>query len=193
LPPRMIGRTAPPAVHESGWPFGSLAEERQPNPNAPAIRPGAVNATGDVVPPRDPVWLSAVVRPEHRFRGDRPAAIAATRDVWSVLAQARAGDAPWALAAARDAVFRRYLPMARTLAHHSDSGGRPVDPLAAGPAAELGLAQAVLGWRRPDGAGFDLFVRAAIAAQLDGVPPGNPDRPGHRPAATIDDHSPGPG
>jgi len=90
-------------------------------------------------------------------------------------------------------VFRRYLPMARTLAHHSDSGGRPVDPLAAGPAAELGLAQAVLGWRQPDGAGFDLFVSIAIAAQLDRLLPGDTDHPGHRPAATIDDHSPGPG
>jgi len=111
-----------------------------------------------------------------------------------VLAQARAGDAPWALAAARDAVFRRYLPMARAaLAHHSDPGGRPVDPLAAGPAAELGLAQAVLGWRQPDGAGFDLFVSIAIAAQLDRLLPGDTDHPGHRPAATIDDHSPGPG
>ena len=154
--------------------------------------PGAVNATGHVVPPRDPVWLSAVVRPEHRLRGDRRTAAEATRDVWSVLAQARAGDAPWALAAARDAVFRKYLPMARTVAHHSDPGDRPVDRLAAGPAAELGLAQALLGWQRPDGTGFDLFMSAAIAAQLDRLPPGDTDHRGDRPAATIDDQSPGP-
>ena len=93
-----------------------------------------------------------------------------------MLAQARARDAPWALAAARDAAFRRYLPMARTLAHHSDPGDRPVDPLEAGPAAELGLAQALLDWRRPDGTGFDLFVSAAIAAQLDRHPAKRPPR-----------------
>ena len=122
------------------------------------------------------MWLRAVVRPEHRFSGDRPTATAATQDVWSVLAQARARDAPWALAAARDAVFRMYLPMARTLAHHNDPDGLPVDPLAAGPAAELGLAQAVLGWRRPDGAGFELFVSIAIAAQLDRHPAKRPPR-----------------
>jgi hypothetical protein len=133
------------------------------------------------------------MRPEQRVCGDRPTDTAATRDVWSVLARATAGDAPWALVAARDAVFRRYLPMARTLAHHIDSGARPVDPLAAEPAAELGLAQAVLGWRRPDSAGFELFVSIAIAAQLDRLPPGDADHPGHRPAATIDEHSPGPG
>ena len=172
--------------------MGHCRRRGNPIPMLQRTGPGAVDAPRHVVS-RDPVWLSAVARPEHRFRGDRPNAIAATRDVWSVLARARAGDAPWALAAARDAVFRRYLPMARTLAHHSDPGGRPVDPLAAGPAAELGLAQAVLGWRQPDGAGFDLFVSIAIAAQLDRLLPGDTDHPGHRPAATIDDHSPSPG
>jgi len=56
-----------------------------------------------------------------------------------------------------------------------------------------GLAQAVLGWRRRDVAGFDLFVSVAIAAQLKRLPPGDTDDPGHRPAATIDEHSLGPG
>ena len=155
--------------------MGHWRRRGNPIPMLQRTGPGAVDAPGHVAS-RDPVWLSAVARPEHRFGDDRPNAIAATRDVWSVLAQARAGDAPWALAAARDAVFRRYLPMARTLAHHSDPGGRPVDPLAAGPAAELGLAQAVLGWRQPDGAGFDLFVSIAIAAQLDRHPAKRPRR-----------------
>ena len=119
------------------------------------------------------MWLRAVVRPEHRFSGDRPTATAATQDVWSVLAQARARDAPWALAAAQDAVFRRYLPMARTLAHRRDSGGLPADCADAERAAELGLAQAVLGWRRADGDGFELFAGIAITAQLERLPVAN--------------------
>jgi len=76
---------------------------------------------------------------------------AATRDVWQVLARARIDHALRTLAAAQDAVFRRYLPMA----------------------AELGLAQAVLGWRRADGDGFELFAGIAIAAQLERLPVAN--------------------
>ncbi|HEY5150103.1 MAG TPA: hypothetical protein VIJ23_09815 [Mycobacterium sp.] len=34
-------------------------------------------------------------------------------------------------------------------------------------AAEVGLAQAMLGWRRRDGQGFELFAGITIAAQLD--------------------------
>ena len=105
---------------------------------------------------------------------------AVIRDVWYVLARASTGNAPRTLAAARDAVFRRYLPMARTLATEPGPGGRPVDPADAEQAAELGLAQAVLGWRRPDGAGFEVTARAAIAAQLRRLPAANPgNRTGH--------------
>ena len=87
-----------------------------------------------------------------------------------MMARARTGDAPRTLAAARDAVFRRYLPMARALANSPGPERRPVDPVRAEQAAELGLAQAVLGWRRPDGGGFELFASIAVAAQLDSIP-----------------------
>ena len=79
-------------------------------------------------------------------------------------------------------MFGRYLPMARTLAITAGQGRRPVAPADAERAAELGLAQAVLAWGRPDGDGFEVIVRAAIAAQLRRLPavtPGN--GPGHPP------------
>ena len=107
-----------------------------------------------------------------------------------MLARASTANAPRTLAAARDAVFGRYLPMARTLAITPGPGSRPVDPADAVQAAELGLAQAVLGWRRPDGDGFEVIVRAAIAAQLRRLPavtPGNGQ--GHPPPG--DRRSPG--
>jgi hypothetical protein len=114
--------------------------------------------------------------------------------VWYVLARARTDEAPRTLAAAQDAVFRRYLPMARTL---TSSGDWPVDPVAAERAAELGLAQAVRRWRRPDGRGFEVFARAAIASQLRGLPTANGAHPGHpRPGgqpATGDERPPGQG
>ena len=37
-------------------------------------------------------------------------------------------------------------------------------------AAEIGLAQAVLGWHRPDSDGFEVSARAAIASQLHRLP-----------------------
>jgi hypothetical protein len=46
------------------------------------------------------------------------------------------------LAAVQDAVFQRYLPMARTLARRRHSGGSPVDCADAERAAELGLPTA---------------------------------------------------
>ena len=87
-----------------------------------------------------------------------------------MMARARTSDAPRTLAAARDAVFRQYLPMARTLANSAGPEHRPVDPVRAEQAADFGLAQAVLGWRRPDGGGFELFASIAVAAQLDSIP-----------------------
>ena len=47
------------------------------------------------------------------------------------------------------------------------AGDRPGNPAAAEQAAEIGLAQAVLGWRRSDSTGFEMFAHLAIAAQLD--------------------------
>ena len=109
-------------------------------------------------------------RPEHHRESDPVVANEALQDVWSVMARARDGGSPQKLAAARDTVFRRYLPMARTLANAAGTELLPVDPVRADQAAELGLAQAVLGWRRPDGGGFELFASIAIAAQLDRIP-----------------------
>ena len=131
----------------------------------------------------------AVVRPG-RDRAERSNEPASIRDMWSALARASTDNAPRTLAAARDAVFGRYLPMARTLAITPGQGRRPVDPAAAEQAAELGLAQAVLAWRRPDGDGFEVTARAAIAAQLrrlPEVPPGTGQ--GHPPPG--DRRSPG--
>ncbi len=110
--------------------------------------------------------------PEQRREPDRrfTRATAATTDVWSVLASARAEQAPRTLAAAQDAVFQRYLPMARTLANNVASDAWPVDRTEAEQAAELGLAQAVLRWRRPDSSGFELSAREAIASQLRSLP-----------------------
>ena len=110
-------------------------------------------------------------RPEYQRECREPVAAAeAAQDVWSVMARAKTSDAPRTVAAARDAVFRRYLPMARTLANGAGPERRPVDPVRAEQAAEVGLAQAVLGWRRPDSGGFELFASIAIAAQLDRIP-----------------------
>lgn len=98
------------------------------------------------------------------------------RDVWHVLDRARTEEAPRTLAVAQDAVFRRYLPLARTLAGRMDSDDRRVDPAAAEQAAEIGLAQAVLGWRRPDGSGFESYAQIAIGAQLGRLPTCQPPK-----------------
>jgi len=109
-------------------------------------------------------------------------------DVWYVLATASTDHASRTLAAAQDTVFQRYLPMARTLAPSVDLGDPPVDSAAAERAAELGLAQDVLAWRRPDNTGFELFAHIAITAQLDRLPTIQPRRssapptPGGQPA-----------
>ena len=150
---------------------GSLAEERQSHPHALANRPGRCHRPAPVGSPHDPGRRGAPVtaaRGEGRYAGNHDSA--ATRDVWQVLARARTDHALRTLAAAQDAVFRRYLPMARTLAHRRDSGGLPAGCADAERAAELGLAQAVLGWRRTDGDGFELFAGIAIAAQLERRP-----------------------
>jgi hypothetical protein len=90
--------------------------------------------------------------------------IATAEQLWDALRQARTGQQPCTLAHAEDALFRYYLPMARTMSHQH-SLDRP-DPDGLGQAAEVGLAQAILGWRHPGPAGFDRYARAAIAAQL---------------------------
>ena len=97
--------------------------------------------------------------------GDDPGDTAAHADrLWAALVNVRTGDRPSTRARTEDAVFRFYLPMARTLARSSDR--YPPDPEGAEQAAELGLAQAVLAWRRPTGEGFDRAARAAILHHL---------------------------
>jgi hypothetical protein len=101
--------------------------------------------------------------------------------LWDALRDARAEQRPLTLAQVEDALFRHYLPMARSIAR----GRAPdsVDSDALSQAAEVGLAQAILAWRRPDTDGFDRFASAAITDQLRRydrlVPPSN--RSGDRP------------
>jgi len=85
-------------------------------------------------------------------------------ELWDALARARAQYDPRVLAAAEDRVFRFYLPLAWALADSWAAGVvRSVD---AGRAAEVGLAEAVLGWQRAGGAGFEAHARVVISAQL---------------------------
>jgi len=87
--------------------------------------------------------------------------------LWTALVRARTGATPLTCAHTEDAVFRFYLPMARTMARQAWTGmpdaaaSRDADQ-----AAELGLAEAVLGWRQPDSAGFERYARAAISGRL---------------------------
>lgn len=88
--------------------------------------------------------------------------------LWDALARARAEYAPRLLAEAEDAVFRFYLPLAKSLAGASTTGAQ--DTVAVEQAAELGLAQAVLAWPGADSRGFERFARAAITSQLSQIP-----------------------
>jgi hypothetical protein len=128
-------------------------------------------------------------------RAERINEAALIRDVWYVLARASTDNAPRTLAGRVGRGVPSVLPMARALATNGP-GSRPVDPADAEQAAELGMAQAVLGWRRPDSDGFEVIARAAIAAQLRRLPAATPeDRPGHPSpggrSATGDRQSPG--
>ena len=154
------------------------------HPHAPANGPGHGRSPDRSGAQQDPVRLCAAVTaervplpaprrlptPRQPIPGNATPATEIRRDVWLVLAGSRTENALRTLAAAQDEVFRRYLPMARTLANRRDPGGPPVDCANAEKAAELGLAHPVLGWRRPDSDGFDLFASVAIAAQLDRLP-----------------------
>jgi hypothetical protein len=85
--------------------------------------------------------------------------------LWDALFEARTGHSVRNLADLEDAVFRFYLPMARTLAHEFASG--PQSFTAAEQAAELGLAQAVLAWRHRDSGEFRRFATSSIQVQLN--------------------------
>ena len=75
---------------------------------------------------------------------------------------------PRVLAAAEDAVFRFYLPLARSLAAGAASPAPDREGLEQ--AAELGLAQAVLGWRGSDPAGFERYAGYVVTARLQQFP-----------------------
>src|SRR5664279_4133689 len=94
---------------------------------------------------------------------------AAAQPLWDRLIRARV-ESP-IVSIAEDAVFRCYLPLARSLAD-----GAAVDPDRAEQAAELGLARAVLAWRHPDCTPFSAFARSAILHALQQIPAGT----GHR-------------
>jgi DNA-directed RNA polymerase specialized sigma subunit len=89
---------------------------------------------------------------------------ASTGAAWLALDRARAEQGPQTLTSALAAVYQHYLPLAQTLAGDMGAGHHPDDAMRA---AEVGLAQAVLGWRRSDGQGFELFASISIVAQLD--------------------------
>jgi hypothetical protein len=84
--------------------------------------------------------------------------------LWAALARARTGDLPRTRAHTEDAVFRFYLPLARTLAQASPRYRR--DPHGAEQTAEVGLAQAVLAWRHSNSSGFAQAARTAINNHL---------------------------
>ena len=140
---------------------GSPAKERHPIHVAPTSRPGSGDAPTGVlrgtrfgcVPP---------VTPEHRWeRGDRISDSAAIQDAWYVLARAGTDGASRTPAAAQDAVFRRYLPMARTLANGPGNGaGRVIRPTPNRPPNSF--------WRRPCWAGGG---RTAVGSRCSPAPP----------------------
>ena len=86
----------------------------------------------------------------------------AAQHLWDALNRARAA-AP-VISKAEDAVFQLYLPLAQALAR--SQAAKSLDPDVAEQAAELGLAKAVLAWRRSDSAGFVAFALAAVQSQI---------------------------
>ena len=94
----------------------------------------------------------------------RPIEAATAEKLWDALFLARARKSARNMADMEDAVFRFYLPMARTMAH--EAVAESADPTAVEQAAELGLAQAVLAWRQRDSGGFRRLARSSIQFQL---------------------------
>ena len=85
--------------------------------------------------------------------------------IWDRLIRARR-ESP-IVSIAEDAVFRFYLPLARSLARSSTIPDADRDR--AEQAAELGLARAVLAWREHDCTAFVSFARAVILRQLQAI------------------------
>jgi hypothetical protein len=97
-----------------------------------------------------------------------PADSVAAERLWDALYQARASRSRRLVADLEDAAFRRYRPLARTLAHSAAGEATGPDRTNIEQATELGLAKAVLAWRERTGAGFRRFARASIIRELSG-------------------------
>ena len=103
-----------------------------------------------------------------------PADSVAAERLWDSLHQARTGQSRRLVADLEDAAFRRYLPLARTLAHTTTTtttttavdDAKEVDRIAFEQVAELGLANAVLAWRQRTSAGLRRFARSSIIREL---------------------------
>ena len=89
----------------------------------------------------------------------------AAEGLWDALFLARTGKSQRSVADLEDAVFRLYLPMARTLARRVGCDDA-ADWTRAEQAAELGLAHAVLSWEQRSGGGFRRFARAKMLRHL---------------------------
>jgi DNA-directed RNA polymerase specialized sigma subunit len=103
---------------------------------------------------------------ETTLRVAHPADSVAAERLWDALYQARAARSRRLVADLEDAAFRRYLPLARTLAHTAAGNAKDADRTAIEQAAELGLANAVLAWRQSTSAGFRRFARSSIIREL---------------------------
>lgn len=114
--------------------------------------------------PWDRPGRPAVVTSEPDRGPDEINDTASTGAAWLALERARAEQGPQILTSALAAVYQHYVGLARTLAGQMGAGHDPDEAMRA---AEVGLAQAVLGWRRSDGQGFELVASISIAAQLD--------------------------
>jgi hypothetical protein len=134
-------------------------QPRHPESTAPMTNERAGRGSaGSSEPPRP-----AIAQPDRE--GDGPVdRLGAAEELWDALTRARAEYAPQLLAAAEDAVFRLYLPLAKTLSSAVAPGG--ADRFEAEHAAVVALAHAVVAWQDGAREGFDAFARAAINAQL---------------------------
>jgi len=120
--------------------------------------------TARLIPELRPAQQGPATTAEGCFRDDVNAA-AEAQWLWAALTRAREEYSPRVLAAAEDAVFRWYLPLARSLS--TGPAGTAVDPIGIQQAAELGLAQAVLGWRQPDCREFERYASGLITERLN--------------------------
>ncbi len=89
---------------------------------------------------------------------------ATTDDLWAALHQARNAQQQRTLARVEDGLFRYYQPMARSMAaFHIPNHPNPEE---LEKAAEIGLAQSILGWRNRWPNGFEEHAQSVIAGQL---------------------------